>query len=134
MYGLSKAAGAWFLIATLLLGTVFLPDRVRAGEGGPAETRDYADSSQVASLYSAYSAYSAGPGPVEMIIDGIVVRPLSLVATVIGTVAFVVTVPFSALGGNVGEAADTLVVTPASYTFTRCLGCWRPQYEEATEG
>lgn len=65
------------------------------------------------------------PGGAEMIIDGLLVRPISLVGTVLGTAVFIVTLPFSALGGNVGEAGEMLVVGPASYTFTRCLGCWR---------
>lgn len=124
----SKSAGVWLLIALLLVGTVFLPNRIWAGEGGTSETRGHAGAIQVASLES------TGPGPVEMIIDGIIVRPISLAATLIGTVFFVATVPFSALSGSVGDAADTLVVGPAAYTFTRCLGCWRAQYTRAVEG
>ena len=59
-----------------------------------------------------------------MIIDGLVVRPISLVATVVGAVAFVITLPFSASGGNVDEAREKLVVRPGAYTFSRCLGCF----------
>ncbi len=59
-----------------------------------------------------------------MIIDALVVRPISLVATVVGALAFVMTLPFSALGGNVDEAGEKLVVRPAAYTFSRCLGCF----------
>lgn len=58
----------------------------------------------------------------EMAVDGFVVRPVGLVSTVLGTGAFVLTLPFSALGGNVGEAARELVVRPARFTFTRPLG------------
>jgi hypothetical protein len=65
--------------------------------------------------------HSDGAG---MIIDGIVVRPVSFVVTVLGMVFFVVTVPFAALGGNVDEAWDNMVEAPANYTFSRCLGCW----------
>jgi hypothetical protein len=43
--------------------------------------------------------------------------------TVVGAATFVVSLPFSALGGNVADAADTLVVGPAKATFVRCLGC-----------
>ena len=57
-----------------------------------------------------------------MAADAIVVRPLGIVATVLGFGLFVVSVPFSALGGNAGEAWDTLVVRPAKFTFTRPLG------------
>lgn len=63
------------------------------------------------------------PSGMEMTADAILVRPLSLVATVLGAGIFVVTLPFSALGGNAGEAANTLVGTPFKSTFTRCLGC-----------
>lgn len=59
----------------------------------------------------------------DAIVDAIVARPLGLVATVLGSALFVVSLPFSAIGGNVGEAADLLVVGPAKETFARCLGC-----------
>ncbi len=58
-----------------------------------------------------------------MTADLIVGRPLGLVTTVLGTGAFIVSLPFSALGGNVEQAADHLVVKPAQATFVRCLGC-----------
>ncbi len=64
------------------------------------------------------------PAPAGMIIDGLVVRPLGLVATILGSVLFVVTLPFSAMGGNVSEARENLVERPAAFTFTRCLGCF----------
>jgi hypothetical protein len=58
----------------------------------------------------------------EMAADGFVVRPISFVSTVLGTGAWIVTLPFSALGGNAGEAAQELIVRPARFTFTRPLG------------
>jgi len=57
-----------------------------------------------------------------MILDLVFLRPAGLVATIGGSIAFVLSLPFSALGGNVGEAADKLVVDPARYTFVRPLG------------
>lgn len=63
------------------------------------------------------------PSAVAMIGDVFVARPLGVAATAIGSVAFVVSLPFSAAGGNVEEAANTLVVGPARETFVRCLGC-----------
>lgn len=63
------------------------------------------------------------PSGLEMTTDALLVRPLMFVGTILGTGVFVVSLPFSALGGNVGEAADTLVVTPFKATFKRCLGC-----------
>lgn len=63
------------------------------------------------------------PSGVEMAADAILVRPLTFCATVLGAGLFVVSLPFSALGGNAGEAGQTLVVTPFKSTFLRCLGC-----------
>ncbi len=57
-----------------------------------------------------------------MVTDALVARPLGLGATIIGTAAWIITLPFSALGGNVNEAAQTLIVAPARYTFVRPLG------------
>jgi len=57
-----------------------------------------------------------------MAVDIVAARPLGMVATLAGTLLFVVSLPFSALGGNTGEAWDTLVVAPAEYTFQRPLG------------
>ena len=55
--------------------------------------------------------------------DLLVARPLGVVWTVAGSALFVVSLPFTALGGNVKQAADTLVIGPAKETFVRCLGC-----------
>jgi len=42
----------------------------------------------------------------EMMVDALVARPIGL-----------------ALGGNIDQAADKLVVEPGRETFVRCLGC-----------
>ncbi len=52
----------------------------------------------------------------------VVVRPLGLAATIIGGAIFVVTLPFSALGGNAKPAYDHLLADPFLYTFNRPLG------------
>jgi len=57
-----------------------------------------------------------------MLADAFMVRPFMLVGTILGTATFIVTLPFSLLGGNVGEAGKALVVEPAAYTFVRPLG------------
>jgi hypothetical protein len=59
----------------------------------------------------------------QMVGDIVVARPFGMVITLVGSALFVVSLPFTALGGNVKEAADTLVVGPAKETFVRCLGC-----------
>ena len=63
------------------------------------------------------------PSAVAMALDGLIVRPITLVATVIGSLIWTVTLPFSLLGGNAMEAADSLIMVPARATFVRCLGC-----------
>lgn len=57
-----------------------------------------------------------------MIVDFFVARPLGLFSTIGGTAMFIVSLPFSALGGNVEAAAKQMVVIPARYTFLRPLG------------
>jgi hypothetical protein len=63
------------------------------------------------------------PSAGAMTADLLLVRPLLLVATVVGGAVWLVSSPFSAAGGNAQTAADTLVVGPAKNTFVRCLGC-----------
>jgi hypothetical protein len=50
---------------------------------------------------------------------------LGFVSLIFGTATFVVSLPFSAWGGNTGEAFDNLMVPPAMYTFNRPLGDFR---------
>ncbi|MGM1053858.1 MAG: hypothetical protein ACQEXO_15935 [Pseudomonadota bacterium] len=65
----------------------------------------------------------AQPSGGAMVVDALVARPLLAVATVAGTAVFLVSLPFTALGGGVDSAAETLIKTPADATFRRCLGC-----------
>jgi len=62
------------------------------------------------------------PDPVTMLVDGVVVRPLGLGAVVLGAATWLVTYPFSALGGNAHEAGDQLVGQAWNFTFKRPLG------------
>lgn len=59
---------------------------------------------------------------VAMIFDLLLLRPLGLAATAVGTAFFIVSLPVSVIGGNTGEAAQELVVKPVKYTFARPLG------------
>jgi len=68
------------------------------------------------------------PNAAAMAGDLVVARPVGLVMTVVGTAAFVVSLPFTLLAGSVGEAADTLMIGPAKTTFVRCLGCRNSGY------
>jgi hypothetical protein len=92
-----------------------------AGSLSPAGAYEYND-----------HRYSApGPSADAMFLDSLVLRPLGLAATVGGAALYVVSLPFSALGGNEPAARQRLVRDPTNYTFRRCLGCaWgeRPLY------
>ncbi len=57
-----------------------------------------------------------------MTIDLLLVRPLGIVATVLGGGVFIVSLPFTALGGNVEGAYNALLSDPAKFTFVRPLG------------
>jgi hypothetical protein len=57
-----------------------------------------------------------------MTADLLVVRPVGIVATGVGFVVYIVSLPFSYLGGNTPQAWEKLVKDPARFTFTRPLG------------
>ncbi len=58
----------------------------------------------------------------SMVADALLVRPLGIVALVAGTAVFIISLPFSALGGNTEEAYQQMMVKPAKFTFQRPLG------------
>ena len=62
------------------------------------------------------------PSGGAMIYDMVVIRPIGLAATAIGTVFWLVSSPFSASGDNFDTATEKLVKEPAAYTFKRPLG------------
>ena len=70
------------------------------------------------------------PPAFAMIGDLLIARPLLVAATVIGAGVFVVSLPFTALGGGVGDAGQALVVDPARAAFVRCLGCIGEGFEQ----
>lgn len=71
----------------------------------------------------AYAGPEDEPSGAEMMVDAVVARPIGLATTLLGAVVFVVSLPFSALGGNIDGAAEKLVLDPGRETFVRCLGC-----------
>jgi hypothetical protein len=70
------------------------------------------------------------PKGYAMIGDLVVARPLLIAATAIGAGAFLISLPFTALGGNVKEAGQALVVEPGMSAFVRCLGCTESGYKK----
>ncbi|KAB7623906.1 multidrug transporter [Alkalilimnicola sp. S0819] len=68
-------------------------------------------------------AYEKEPAAHMMVGDLVLTRPLLLVGTVLGGVAFVASLPFTLPSRSVDSAGETLFLKPARATFTRCLGC-----------
>lgn len=63
------------------------------------------------------------PSAGAMTFDMLIVRPLSLVATVVGAVVFIVQAPISAFQEDgLNTTGNKLVVEPAKFTFTRPMG------------
>jgi hypothetical protein len=73
-------------------------------------------------LASSTPACAATRDPVMVVTDAVIVRPLCFVATMVGSVFFVVSLPVAAASKSVRESADALVLGPARATFTRPLG------------
>ena len=71
---------------------------------------------------NSYTARTEDVSAEEIIADGLLLRPAGIVATVVGTAVFVVTLPFSIPTKSVDKAAQRLIVDPARYTFVRPLG------------
>jgi hypothetical protein len=83
-----------------------------------------------APMAHAFDPNSDRPGEVAMAADALFARPALLVCTVVGLGLFTVTLPFSLIGNNVHETAESLVKAPARATFIRCLGCTPAQHEQ----
>jgi hypothetical protein len=58
----------------------------------------------------------------DMFADAVFARPLGLIAIVVGSVGFVVALPFTLISGSVDSAANEMVKKPIAYTFKRPLG------------
>lgn len=99
----AKKLASYLMAATLALTTLTLP------VAASAESYDYIMG-------------DSEPTGADMLADAFLLRPTMLVGSVLTVATFIVTLPFSALGGNVSEAADKLVKEPLKYTFVRPLG------------
>jgi len=69
-----------------------------------------------------YDSHSERPSGGAMLADAVLMRVPMTAVTLVGAAVFVVTLPFSALGGNVGEAGTKLVKEPFEYAWLRPLG------------
>jgi len=62
------------------------------------------------------------PSAASMAVDLVLVRPLSLVATVLGAGLYIVQLPIALTTGDAVTPGQKLIVEPAAFTFTRPLG------------
>ncbi|MGD8367721.1 MAG: hypothetical protein PVG78_08765 [Desulfobacterales bacterium] len=74
------------------------------------------------SVIAQEDSFTKDRDPGAMTADLLLARPVGLCAIVVGAAVFVVSLPFSALGGNTEQAYEKLVADPAAYTFRRPLG------------
>lgn len=65
------------------------------------------------------------PSAAAMVADAVVARPAYFALSQVGALVYAATLPFTLLGGNADQAAETLVITPLQGAFVRCLGCGR---------
>lgn len=65
---------------------------------------------------------SSSADPAAIVVDFVLVRPVCLVATALGSAFFVLSLPIASISKSVPQTADALVVRPAQATFTRPLG------------
>ena len=68
------------------------------------------------------------PAAETMVIDLLVGRPLMFLTTLVGTGIFVLSLPFTALAGDIATPRRKLVEEPGIATFNRCLGCPMSQF------
>lgn len=78
----------------------------------------------LAMLFSPAPAFAASSDidATDVVIDTIILRPLGIVSTVLGSAFFVVSLPFAVITGSVGTSYEVLVKDPFVYTFRRPLG------------
>ncbi|MEK6791231.1 MAG: hypothetical protein AABY45_05965 [Deltaproteobacteria bacterium] len=62
------------------------------------------------------------PSAMEITFDVLVIRPLGISATIVGTGLFIVSLPFALPTGSVGLSARKLVADPFAFTFLRPVG------------
>ena len=86
----------------------------------PALTARSQTSSETPRDYTAQQRESPPAGAI--LGDFIFIRPFAVIATAIGVVGTVATLPISVPSGSVGTAARSLIAEPFKFTFTRPLG------------
>jgi len=64
----------------------------------------------------------SGDKTTDMVVDLVLIRPLGLATTIVGTALTIIALPFTLPSGSVNESAQAMIVKPAEYTFKRPLG------------
>jgi hypothetical protein len=82
----------------------------------------YRDSDSDCMNRNYYSGCEAEPTGGMMMWDMLVMRPIGIVGTAVGSVVWLISYPFAALGGNTDESTERLVADPFEWTFQRPLG------------
>ena len=75
-----------------------------------------------ASVVSADVRNQEEPTAGEMFADAVLVRPMTAAVSVVGAIAWVVTLPFTLPSESMEESARSWVADPLEYTFMRPLG------------
>jgi hypothetical protein len=68
----------------------------------------------------------SGDKGTDMLVDVVIMRPLGLATTLIGTVLTVAALPFTLPTGSVDASVREMIVKPAEFTFKRPLGEFDP--------
>ena len=76
-------------------------------------------------LLNSAAASAAETGDLMIIGDLVFARPLGIVATVIGSAVFFVSLPFTIPSGSVNHTGNVIVGEPFNFTFKRPLGDFR---------
>jgi hypothetical protein len=98
------------LVVTFTLVAAPLGAPAFAYQSGDCRDKDY------------YTACEKEPTGGMMMWDALVMRPVGIVGTAMGSVVWLVSYPFAALGGNTDESTQKLVAEPFNWTFSRPLG------------
>lgn len=98
------------VMAALLVGSLGTPAWAYQSSTSGCMDREY------------YSGCEGEPTGGMMMWDVLVMRPIGIVGTALGSVVWLVSYPFAAWGGNTDQSTQKLVTNPFEWTFQRPLG------------
>ena len=76
-------------------------------------------------LLNSTAAFATETDDIMVVGDLLFARPLGIVATVIGSAVYFVSLPFTIPSGSVQHTGDVMVGEPFNFTFRRPLGDFR---------